>query len=102
VRLRGVRYVVSWAHDAFNEGEFDEADLGVIRDVVARLGLADVAAFGLALFLVTATLRLYTGTAVGDKHLCVIVKHVGGDACIVTAYLTDRVKRGVMIWPKEL
>jgi hypothetical protein len=29
------------------EGEFDEADLEVIRDVVARLGLADVAAFGL-------------------------------------------------------
>jgi len=39
--------ILSWAHDAFNEGEFDEADLGVIRDVVARLGLADVAAFGL-------------------------------------------------------
>ncbi len=38
---------LSWAHDAFNEGEFDEADLEVIRDVVARLGLADVAAFGL-------------------------------------------------------
>ncbi len=37
----------SWAHDAFNEGEFDEADLEVIREVVARLGLADVAAFGL-------------------------------------------------------
>lgn len=39
--------VVSWAHDAFNEGEFDAADLEVIRDVVARLGLADVTAFGL-------------------------------------------------------
>ena len=39
--------IVSWAHDAFNEGEFDEPDLEVIRDVVARLGLADVAAFGL-------------------------------------------------------
>lgn len=39
--------VVSWAHDAFNEGEFDPADLEVIRDVVARLGLADVTAFGL-------------------------------------------------------
>ena len=39
--------ILSWAHDAFNEGEFDEADLEVIRDVVARLGLADVAVFGL-------------------------------------------------------
>ena len=44
---RTLTAVVSWAHDAFNEGEFDEADLEVIRDVVARLGLADVAAFGL-------------------------------------------------------
>jgi hypothetical protein len=44
---RTLAVVVSWAHDAFNEGEFDEADLEVIRDVVTRLGLADVAAFGL-------------------------------------------------------
>lgn len=39
--------VVSWAHDAFSEGEFDEVDFEVIRDVVGRLGLADVEAFGL-------------------------------------------------------
>lgn len=39
--------VVSWAEDAMREGEFAEADFTVIRDVVARLGLADVAAFGL-------------------------------------------------------
>ena len=32
-------------HDA--EGEFDAPDFPVIRDVVARLGVADVAAFGL-------------------------------------------------------
>jgi len=46
--------------------------------------------------------RFYTGTAAGDKYLCVIVKHAGGDAFVVTAYLTDKVKRGVLIWPKEL
>lgn len=39
--------VVSWAEEAMREGEFDESDFRVIRDVVARLGLADVAAFGL-------------------------------------------------------
>ena len=44
---RTLAQIVSWAHDAFNEGEFHETDLEVIRDVVARLGLADVAAFGL-------------------------------------------------------
>ena len=39
--------VVSWAEEAMREGEFAESDFAVIRDVVARLGLADVAAFGL-------------------------------------------------------
>jgi hypothetical protein len=39
--------VVSWAEDAMREGEFDEPDFTAIRDVVSRLGLADVAAFGL-------------------------------------------------------
>ena len=48
--LRGQRKlteIVSWAEAAMQEGEFDQVDLTVIRDVVARLGLADVAAFGL-------------------------------------------------------
>ena len=48
--LRGqqrIAEVVSWAEEAMREGEFAESDFAVIRDVVARLGLADVAAFGL-------------------------------------------------------
>ena len=39
--------VVSWAEDTMREGEFDALDFPVIRNVVARLGVADVAAFGL-------------------------------------------------------
>ena len=45
--------------------------------------------------------RFYLGTRVGDKYLCVIVKLGGEDAFVVTAFLTDRAKRGVLIWPKE-
>jgi hypothetical protein len=45
--------------------------------------------------------RFYFGTCVGDKYLCVIVKVVGDDAFVLTAYLTDKVKRGAQIWPKE-
>jgi len=45
--------------------------------------------------------RFYVGTRVGDKHLCVVVKVVGEDAFVLTAYLTDKVKKGVQIWPKE-
>jgi hypothetical protein len=44
--------------------------------------------------------RFYRGTAVGDKHLCVVVKTVEGDAFILTAYLTDSVKRGWRLWPE--
>ena len=39
--------LVDWAEDAMQDGGFDERDLGSIRDAVARLGLADVRAFGL-------------------------------------------------------
>jgi hypothetical protein len=45
--------------------------------------------------------RLYFGTLVGDKHLCVVVKLAAGDAFVLTAYLTDRVKKGVPLWPRE-
>jgi hypothetical protein len=39
--------LVAWAEGAMQETEFDEQDFPAIRDVVARLGVADVAAFGL-------------------------------------------------------
>ena len=44
--------------------------------------------------------RFYFGTAVGNKFLCVVVKITTGEAFVLTAYLTDRMKRGVLIWPK--
>ena len=40
--------LVSWAESALMEGEFDPAHFATIREVVARLGVADVRAFGLA------------------------------------------------------
>ena len=43
--------------------------------------------------------RFYVGTRVGDKYLCVVVKLLAGDAFVLTAYLTDKIKRGVQIWP---
>jgi cobyrinic acid a,c-diamide synthase len=39
--------LVSWAEKTMIEGEFAEPDVGVISDSVARLGVADVRAFGL-------------------------------------------------------
>jgi hypothetical protein len=40
--------LVSWAEEAMMEGEFAEQEMTAIRDVVSRLGVADVRAFGLA------------------------------------------------------
>ena len=41
----------------------------------------------------------YVGTRVGDKYLCVVVKVVGDDAFVLTAYLTDTIKKGHQLWP---
>jgi hypothetical protein len=39
--------LVAWANVAMMEADFEEAYYDAIRDAVARLGLADVQAFGL-------------------------------------------------------
>ncbi|MFZ3014748.1 MAG: hypothetical protein WA045_13680 [Nitrospira sp.] len=39
--------LVAWAESAMMAGEFGPAHLSTIRDVVARIGIADVRAFGL-------------------------------------------------------
>jgi len=39
--------LVDWAENALMEGEFAGADVDAVRDVVSRLGVADVRAFGL-------------------------------------------------------
>ncbi len=43
--------------------------------------------------------RFYARTRVGGKWLCVVVKCVENDAFVVSAYLTDRPKRGENLWP---
>ena len=39
--------LVAWAENAFMEGNIQDEDTEVIRDILARLGLADVKTFGL-------------------------------------------------------
>jgi hypothetical protein len=41
--------LVEWAERAMYEGDFDDDHFHAIRDTVAKLGLADVKAFGLTL-----------------------------------------------------
>jgi len=39
--------LVVWAENALMEGDIQEEDTDVVRDILAHLGLADVKAFGL-------------------------------------------------------
>lgn len=45
--------------------------------------------------------RYYYGTKVGDKWLCIVVKYVSDDAFVLTAYLTDKPKKGDQVWPSR-
>jgi hypothetical protein len=45
--------------------------------------------------------RFYVGTRVGDKYVCVVVKIIENDAFVLTAYFTNKVRRGVQLWPQE-
>ena len=41
--------------------------------------------------------RFYRRTLVGDKWLCIVIKNGEPDAFVLTAYLTDKPKRGKVI-----
>ena len=40
--------LVDWAENALCDGDLDERDADLLRDIVARIGLADVREFGLS------------------------------------------------------
>lgn len=43
----------------------------------------------------------YGVTPVTEKYLCVIVKVLAGDLFIITAYFTDTIKRGEILWERK-
>lgn len=45
--------------------------------------------------------RFYGETPVGEKYLCAVVKEGPTDSFLLTAYLTDRIKQGEMIWKRK-
>ena len=44
--------------------------------------------------------KLYQETPVTTKFLCVVVKNPGDDGFMITAYYTDTVKKGAVVWQK--
>ena len=45
--------------------------------------------------------RHYEATPVTEKYLCVIVKVLENDLFIITAFFTDTIKRGKILWKKK-
>jgi hypothetical protein len=45
--------------------------------------------------------RFYFRTVVGGKFLCVVVKLSEKGAFVLTAYLTNRIKKGERLWPNR-
>ncbi len=45
--------------------------------------------------------RLYAHPRVGEKYVCVVVKLLDSDAFVLTAYITDRIKQGAILWPRS-
>jgi hypothetical protein len=45
--------------------------------------------------------RHYDTTPVSEKYLCVLVKVLLDDLFIITAYFTDKIKKGVILWERK-
>lgn len=45
--------------------------------------------------------RSYSKTPVTSKHLCVLVKNLSEDLFVITAYFTDTIKKGIILWQKK-
>ena len=43
----------------------------------------------------------YDTTPVTEKYLCVVVKELTDDIFIITAYFTDKIKRGEILWKRK-
>lgn len=43
-----LKELVNWAESAMMEADFEERDYAILRDIVSRIGLADVRAFGMS------------------------------------------------------
>ena len=45
--------------------------------------------------------KKYSKTPVTEKYLCVVIKSLIEDSFFITAYFTDTIKKGEIIWGKK-
>ena len=92
IRLTEERLAHILEHPEMREME-QEIERVLLHPELVRRSQSDVSA---SLFY-----RYYAQTMVGGKWLCVVVKYSDADAFVVTAYLTDKPKRGENLWPTK-
>jgi len=84
---------VAWAESAMMEGEFEPQHFTAIRDVVARLGVADVRAFGLTWDDCEQLLKRLGYAA----HVQIMATQLAIPYCFITATYSKN-RRGPGIW----
>jgi len=80
----------------------EHPEMSDMRSAVGEtLRAPEVVVQSLSDFEVRLYYRYYPNTVVSGKYLCAVVKAPAGDAFLVTAYLTDRVKKGDVLWRRK-
>jgi hypothetical protein len=85
-----------WQHMEFNHPEMK----GQIERIGQTLANPDKVVRSRTDPLVELFYRVYLSTPVTKKYLCVVVKNLESDHFIITAYFTDNVKQGEVLWEK--
>jgi hypothetical protein len=75
--------------------------VGMLRAVEETLGAPEVVVQSASDPEARLYYRFYPQTLVGGKYLCTVVKVKADDAFVVTAYLTDQVKKGTVVWRRK-
>jgi len=83
---------IATTHPEMSNQEFRISETLSLPDQVVRSKTDDQ---------VTLYYKLYQSTPVTTKHLCVVVKTLADDFFIITAYFTDSVKKGDLLWIKK-
>ena len=97
IRHRAIRLTDERLHDL----EADHPEMaGQISRIAETLADPDQIVRSRADATVELFYKWYTSSPVTAKFLCVVVKALADDPFMITAYHTDAVKRGEVLWEK--
>ncbi len=74
---------------------------GQIEKITETLSQPDIIVKSRTDFEVELFYRYYLITPVAEKYMCIVVKNRMDDIFIITAYFTNAVKKGDVLWDKK-